>query len=439
MEPSSRSTPRTPPVTRPVAIVGSARIPFARSFGAYADETNRTLLAAALAALADRFALRDEPIGEVVAGAVIKHPRDWNLAREAALDAGLAPRTPACDVQRACATSLTAALDVARRIARGEIDCGIAGGADSVSDLPLTLRRRLARIVSTSARAPTLARRLQPWLALRPGDLRPEVPGVAEPRTGLSMGEHCERMAKEWGIGRVEQDELALASHRRAHAATDAGFYAGLVTSHAGLARDDNVRADGSLERLARLPPVFDRTPAGTITAGNSSPLTDGASAVLLASDGWARARGLPVQAWITRSAVAAVDFAGVAGPPEGLLMAPVRAIAQVLDDARVRLADLDVIEIHEAFAAQVLCNLAALASPAYARERLGRAEPVGVVDRQRLNPHGSSIAVGHPFGATGTRILGALAHDMAVRDLRRGLVSICTAGGMGVVALLER
>jgi acetyl-CoA C-acetyltransferase len=424
---------------RPVAIVGSARIPFARSFGAYADETNRSLLAGALAALADRFGLRAESIGEVVAGAVIKHPRDWNLAREAALDAGLAPRTPACDVQRACATSLTAALDVAHRIARGEIDCGIAGGADSVSDLPLTLRRRLARIVRTSARAPTLARRLQPWLALRPGDLRPEVPGVAEPRTGLSMGEHCERMAKEWGIGRVEQDELALASHRRAHAAVDAGFYAGLVTSHAGLARDDNVRVDTSLERLARLPPVFDRTPAGTITAGNSSPLTDGASAVLLASDDWARARGLPVQAWITHSAVAAVDFAGVAGPPEGLLMAPVRAIARVLDDARVRLGDLDVIEIHEAFAAQVLCNLAALASPAYARDRLGRAEPVGVVDRQRLNPRGSSIAIGHPFGATGTRILGALAHDMALRDLRRGLVSICTAGGMGVVALLER
>ena len=424
---------------RPVAIVGSARIPFARSFGAYADETNRSLLAAALGALADRFALRDESIGEVIAGAVIKHPRDWNLAREAALDARLAPRTPASDVQRACATSLTAALEVAHRIARGEIDCGIAGGADSVSDLPLTLRRRLARIVSTSARAPTLARRLQPWLALRPGDLRPEVPGVAEPRTGLSMGEHCERMAKEWGIGRVEQDELALASHRRAHAAADAGFYAGLVTAHAGLARDDNVRQDTSLERLARLPPVFDRTPAGTITAGNSSPLTDGASAVLLASDDWARARGLPVQAWITHSAVAAVDFAGVAGPPEGLLMAPVRAIARVLDDARVRLADLDVIEIHEAFAAQVLCNLAALASPAYARDRLGRAEPVGVVDRQRLNPHGSSIAVGHPFGATGTRILGALAHDMAMRDLKRGLVSICTAGGMGVVVLLER
>jgi len=293
--------------------------------------------------------------------------------------------------------------------------------------------------VRTSARAPTLARRLQPWLALRPGDLRPEVPGVAEPRTGLSMGEHCERMAKEWGIGRVEQDELALASHRRAHAAVDAGFYAGLVTSHAGLARDDNVRVDTSLERLARLPPVFDRTPAGTITAGNSSPLTDGASAVLLASDGWARARGLPVQAWITHSALAAVDFAGVAGPAEGLLMAPVRAIAEVLDGARVRLADLDVIEIHEAFAAQVLCNLAALASPAYARDRLARAESVGVVDRQRLNPHGSSIAVGHPFGATGTRILGALAHDMALRDLHRGLVSICTAGGMGVVALLER
>ena len=439
MGPSSPSTPRPTPLARPVAVVGSARIPFARSFGAYADETNRSLLAAALAALAGRFALRGEAVGEVVAGAVIKHPRDWNLAREAALDAGLAPETPASDVQRACATSLTAALHVAHRIARGEIDCGIAGGADSVSDLPLTLRRRLARIVATSARAPTLTRRLQPWLGLRPGDLRPEVPGVAEPRTGLSMGDHCERMAKEWAIPRVEQDQLALASHRRAHAAANAGFYAGLVTPHAGLARDDNVRPDGSLERLARLPPVFDRTKAGTITAANSSPLTDGASAVLLASDDWARGRGLAVQAWITHGAVAAVDFAGLAGPAEGLLMAPVHAIARVLDDAGLTLADLDVIEIHEAFAAQVLCNVAALASPAYARARLGRDEPLGVVDRERLNPNGSSIAVGHPFGATGARILGALAHDMARRDLKRGLVSICTAGGMGVVALLER
>jgi acetyl-CoA C-acetyltransferase len=435
----SSSLLRAPAPGRPVAIVGGVRLPFARSFGAYADETNRTLLAAALSALVERYRLRGEAIGELVAGAVIKHPRDWSLAREAALDAGLAPDTPACDVQRACATSLTAALHVAGRIARGEIDCGIAGGADSVSDLPLTHRRRLARIVTASGRAPTLGARLRPWLGLRPSDLRPEVPGVAEPRTGLSMGEHCERMAKDWSIGRAEQDELALASHRRAAAARDAGFSAGLVAPHAALAHDDNVRADTSLERLARLPPVFDRSAAGTLTAGNSTPLTDGASCVLLATGAWAQARGLAVQAWITRSAVAAVDYAGLAGPAEGLLMAPVHAVARVLDDAGLRLQDIDVVEMHEAFAAQVLCNLAALASPDYCRGRLGRDEPLGTVDRARLNPRGSSIALGHPFGATGTRILASLAHDLASRDLRRGLVSICTAGGMGVAALLER
>jgi len=430
--------PPAPPTARPVAVLGGVRIPFARSNGAYVDETNRSLLTAALRALVQRFDLAGKAVGEVVAGAVIKHARDWNLTREATLDSGLDPHTPAYDVQRACGTSLTAALDVARHIAHGDIECGIAGGADTVSDVPIEYGARLSRVVLASARARSLRARVQPWLGLRPADLKPSTPGVAEPRTGLSMGEHCELMAKEWHIGRRAQDELALASHRKAAAAWAEGFFRDLVVPHAGLARDDNVRPDASLERLSQLAPAFDRSAAGTLTAGNSTPLTDGAACVLLASEGWARDRGHPVQAWLTHGAEAAVDYAGLAGPREGLLMAPTYAIATLLDRARITLQDFDVYEIHEAFSAQVLCTLAAFESAAYCERRLGR-PALGAIDPARINPHGSSLALGHPFGATGARILATLAHDMAQRGLARGLVSICTAGGMGVAAILER
>jgi len=423
---------------RPVAILGGVRVPFARSYGAYAQETNRTLLTASLRALVQRFDLAGKAVGEVVAGAVIKHARDWNLTREATLDSGLDPHTPAYDVQRACGTSLTAALAVARHIAHGEIECGIAGGSDTVSDVPIAYGPRLSRIVLASARARTLRERVRPWLRLRPSDLKPSTPGVAEPRTGLSMGQHCELMAQEWHIGRRAQDELALASHRNAATAWSEGFFRDLVVPHAGLARDDNLRPDATLERLAQLAPVFDRSGAGTLTAGNSTPLTDGASCILLASERWARDRGCAVQAWLAHGAEAAVDYAGLAGPREGLLMAPTYAIASLLDRAGVALQDFDVYEIHEAFAAQVLCTLAAFESAEYCERRLGR-PVVGSIDAARINPHGSSLALGHPFGATGTRILATCAHDMAQRGLRRGLVSICTAGGMGVAAILER
>ena len=428
-----------PDTLRRVAIVGSARIPFARSNTAYAEASNQDMLTAALTALVDKFGLKGEKLGEVAAGAVIKHSRDWNLTREAAQGAGLHPQTPAYDVQRACGTSLTTTVQLAQRIARGEIEAAIAGGVDTTSDAPIVYSRALARIVRDSARGKTLGARLRPWLAVKPRDLKPAAPTVGEPRTGLSMGEHCELMAKEWGIARAEQDELALQSHAKAARAWREGFYADLVTPFAGLANDNNVRSDTSLDKLAALKPVYDRSAAGTLTAGNSTPLTDGAACVLLASEAWAQSRGVPVQAYLVQAAVAAVDYAGLAGPREGLLMAPTYAVPAMLDRAGITLQDFDIYEIHEAFAAQVLCTLKAWESEDYCRTKLKRSVPLGSVDRAKLNPVGGSVALGHPFAATGARIVGTLAKQLAQRGAGRGLISICTAGGMGVTAILER
>ena len=427
-----------PTTARRVAIIESARIPFARSNSAYAEFGNLEMLTAAMQALVRKCNLQGEILGEVAAGAVIKHSRDWNLAREAALASGLDPHTPAYDLQRACGTSLTAAVQLAHRIALGEIDSGIAGGADTASDVPLVYSRKLQQVVLRSARARSLGERIRPWLRLRPRDLKPATPGVVEPRTGLSMGEHCELMAKDWGIGRVEQDELAHASHAKA-AAWKEGFYDSLVAPFGGLTRDNNVRPDTSLEKLAALKPVFDRSSTGTLTAGNSTPLTDGAACVLLASDDWAKSRGLPIQAYFKHSAVAAVDFAGLNGPREGLLMAPTYAVPKMLDRAGLTLQDFDIYEIHEAFAAQVLCTFKAWNSEEYCRTRLGRDAPLGSIDRAKLNPKGGSVALGHPFAATGARIVGTLARQLEQRGSGRGLISICTAGGMGVTAILER
>ncbi|HEV8095995.1 MAG TPA: acetyl-CoA C-acetyltransferase [Burkholderiales bacterium] len=424
---------------RRVAIVGSVRIPFARSNTAYGDASNQDMLTAALSGLVDKFGLKGEKLGEVAAGAVIKHSRDWNLTREAAQGAGLHPHTPAYDVQRACGTSLTTTVQLAQRIARGEIEAAIAGGVDTISDAPIVYSKALARIVLDSARGKTLGARVRPWLRLRPRDLKPSAPAVVEPRTGLSMGEHCELMVKEWKIGRAEQDELALESHVTAARAWREGFYTDLVVPFSGLATDNNVRSDTSLEKLAALKPVYDRSAAGTLTAGNSTPLTDGASCVLLASETWAQARGAPIQAWLVHSAVAAVDYAGLVGPREGLLMAPTYAVPAMLDRAGITLQDFDIYEIHEAFAAQVLCTLKAWESEEYCRTKLKRSGPVGSIDRAKLNPKGGSVALGHPFAATGTRIVGTLAKQLADRGSGRGLISICTAGGMGVTAILER
>ena len=423
---------------RKVAIIGGVRIPFARSNTAYAESSNQDMLTAAMSALVDRFRLKGELLGEVGAGAVIKHSRDWNLAREATLGSGLHPRTPAYDLQRACGTSLTTAIQLGHRIALGEIDCAIAGGVDTASDVPLGYRQNLQRAVLRANRAKSLGERVSPFLSLRPRDFAPGTPGVVEPRTGMSMGDHTELMAKEWQIGRAEQDQLAYESHAKAAAAWQAGFFADLVVPYNGLKVDNNMRADASLEKMAKLRTAYDKGPQGTLTAANSTPLTDGAACVLLASEEWAQKRGLPVQAWLTHSATAAVDYVGMADKPEGLLMAPTYAVPQMLDRAGLKLQDFDIYEIHEAFAAQVLCTLKAWESEDYCRAKLGR-PALGSIDRKKMNPKGSSVALGHPFAATGARIVAMLAKQLAERGSGRGLISICTAGGMGVTAILER
>ena len=424
--------------SRRVAILGGTRIPFARANGAYTEASNQQMLTAAMTALVERFGLKNQKLGEVAAGAVIKHSRDWNLARESTLGSGLHPETPAYDLQRACGTSLSAVAQLAHRIAQGEIDCAIAGGADSASDIPLSYSPRLQRTVLSVARNKSWAGKVASIGQLRPWDLAPAAPGIAEPRTGLSMGQHCEEMAKEWKISRREQDEVALASHKNAAAAWLSGFFQDLVVPFNDLQRDNNVRGDTSLEKLASLRTAFDSSPAGTLTAGNSSPLTDGAACVLLSSEDWARSRGLEPQAFITHSETAAVDFVGMSGPKEGMLMAPAYAVPRMLDRAGMKLQEFDIYEIHEAFAAQVLCTLKAWESDDFCRNKLGR-EPLGSIDRSKMNPKGSSVALGHPFAATGARIVATLAKELKERGSGRGLISICAAGGMGVTAILER
>src|SRR5512134_1998872 len=428
-----------PTTTRRVAVLGGLRIPFARANGVYIEAGNQDMLTAAIKALVDKYGLQHQKIGEVAAGAVIKHSRDWNLARECTLGSGLDPTTPAYDLQRACGTSLSAVAQLANRIGLGEIDSAIAGGADSASDIPLSYSPGLQRAVLSLARGKTWSDKLSTIGSLRPRDLAPKAPGIAEPRTGLSMGQHCEEMAKEWSIGRREQDELALTSHQNAAAAWQAGFFNDLVVEFNDLRKDNNVRGDTSLEKLASLKTAFDPSPAGTLTAGNSSPLTDGAAAVLMSSEEWARSRGLEIQCFISYSETAAVDFVGMAGPKEGMLMAPAYAVPRMLDRAGLRLQDFDIYEIHEAFAAQVLCTLKAWESEDYCRRKLNRSAALGAIPREKLNPKGSSVALGHPFAATGARIVATLAKQLVERGSGRGLISICAAGGMGVTAILER
>ncbi len=421
--------------TRRVAVIGGARIPFARSMGAYAECSNQQMLTAALQALTDKYRLAGERLGDVGAGAVLKSARDFNLTREAVLGTTLDAHTPAFDLQRACGTSLETAILLGLKIAAGQIDSAIAAGVDTASDAPIGINEDLRRILLRSARGRSLGQRLAPWAALRPGHWKPNFPAVTEPRTGLSMGQSTELMVRRWNVAREAQDALAYESHRRAAAAYDAGFFDDLVFEFQGLKRDDNLRRDTTLEKLARLKPAFPMQGSGTLTAGNSTPMTDGAAAVLLASEEWAHARGLPIQAYLTFGKVAAVDFT----KDEGLLMAPAYAVPRMLDDAGITLQDFDFYEIHEAFAAQVLCTLAAWESAEFCRDRLGRERPLGSIDRSKLNVNGSSLAVGHPFAATGARIIATLAKLIDQRGGGRGLISICTAGGMGVTAIVER
>jgi len=419
---------------RRVAVVGGIRIPFCRAHTAYARCSNQDMMTAVLRALVSRYSLEGQRLGDVALGAVIKHSRDFNLARESTLSSGLAPETPAFDIQRACGTSLSAAILIGSKISTGLIDAGIAGGTDTISDIPIVYPEAYRTLLLESARGRTLGARLKPWLKLRPRHFKPVLPAVVEPRTGLSMGESMEITAKQWQLSRREQDELALASHQNAAKAYAEGFYSDLVVEFQGVKRDNNIRSDTSLEQLAKLKPVFDRGPSGTLTAGNSTPLTDGASAVLLASEDWAKARRLPISAYLTYAREDAVDFVN----KEGLLMAPAYAVSAMLAEAKLALQDFDFYEIHEAFAAQTLVTLKAWESEKFCRERLGRDRAMGSIDRSRLNIKGGSVAIGHPFAATGTRIMGTLTKLLRERGRGRGLISVCTAGGMGVTAILE-
>jgi acetyl-CoA C-acetyltransferase len=422
---------------RRAAILGGNRIPFARSNGAYAEASNQDMLTATLDGLVARFGLQSELVGEVVAGAVLKHSRDFNLTRECVLGSALDHRSPSYDIQQACDTGLEATTLVANKIALGQIDSGVAGGVDTTSDAPIAVNEDLRRLLLSLNAEKSVTGRVRLLGHMRPGQIVPEIPRNAEPRTGLSMGEHAAITARDFGVTRLEQDELAAASHQKLGAAYERGFFDDLVTPFLGLDRDQNLRPDSSAEKLAKLEPVFGRNGNGaTMTAGNSTPLSDGASAVLLASEDWAAEHGLPVLAWFRDCESAAVDY--VHGP-DGLLMAPVYAVPRLLDRAGLDLQDFDFYEIHEAFASQVLATLRAWEDPGFCRERLGRDEPLGTIDRSKLNVNGGSLAAGHPFAATGARIVAALAKQLAEHGSGRGLISICAAGGQGLVAILER
>jgi acetyl-CoA C-acetyltransferase len=420
---------------RKIAVIGGSRIPFCRSNSIYSEKTNLDMLAAALQGVVNRFSLDGKQLDEVVAGAVTTHSKDWNLAREALLTTALSPLTPGITLQQACGTSLQSALMIGAKIASGQIECGIAAGTDTTSDPPISFGRKFSQRLVKAGAARSAKQRLRAFKGFRPAELKPLLPANGEPRTGLSMGQHCERMAREWSVSREDQDRLAMESHQKAARAYDEGYFDELVTPWGGVSRDNNIRGDSNMEKLGSLRTVFSRSDDATLTAGNSTPLTDGAAAVLLASEEWAQANDLPIQAYITAGRTSAVDFVN----DEGLLMAPTIAVSEMLQRTGLVLQDFDFYEIHEAFAAQVLCTLAAWESGDYCKHRLGRDDALGSIDRSRMNVKGSSLAVGHPFAATGARIVGNLAQIIENAGGGRGLISICTAGGMGVAAILEK
>ena len=422
--------------TRRVAVIGGNRIPFARSNTVYSGVSNQEMLTAAIDGLVTRFGLEGERLGEVVAGAVLKHARDFNLTRESVLGSKLSPETPATDIQQACGTGLQAAIQVANKIALGQIEVGIAGGTDTTSDAPVAISDKLRKKLMKVNAARDTKSRLAALAAIRPGDIGLEIPQNGEPRTRLSMGDHAALTALEWQVGREEQDLLAATSHQNLGKAYEAGFFDDQVTPFRGVERDNNLRPDSSVEKLGKLKPVFGKGEAATMTAGNSTPLTDGASVVLLASEEWAEAHGLPVLAYLTAYETAAVDY--VHGG-EGLLMAPAYAMSRMLTREGLALQDFDFYEIHEAFASQVLSTLKAWEDPVFCKERLGLDAPMGSIDRAKLNVNGSSLAAGHPFAATGGRLINVLAKLLAEKGSGRGVISVCAAGGQGVTAILER
>ena len=418
---------------RRVAVIGGVRIPFCRSNTFYADLSNLDMMTGALNALVERYNLKGQHIDEVIGGAVVTHSKDWNLAREAVLGTRLAASTPGVTMMQACGTSLQGALGSAAKIAAGEIESAIAVGSDTTSDAPIVVSKKLAQRLTKASQQKSTMDKLKVFKGFSPAELMPKPPSVTEPRTGLTMGQHCELMAQVWDISREEQDAFALESHQKAAEAYRSGYMDDLVVPFEGVFRDNNLREDATLEKLSTLKTAFDKTERGTLTAANSTPLTDGAAAVLLASEEWAAEHGLPVLAYLTYSQTAANDFVG----GDGLLMAPTIAVSKMLDRAGLKLQDFDYYEIHEAFAAQVLTTLKAWEDADYCRERLGKPEPLGSIDRSKLNVRGSSIAFGHPFAATGARIVGNLAKLLSQTG-GRGLISICTAGGMGVAAIME-
>ncbi len=417
-----------------VAVVGGARIPFCRSHTAYKNCSNQDLMVAAMDGLVTKLDLRGQTLGDVALGAVIKHSKDWNLARECVIDSGLSLQTPGVDLQRACGTSIEAAIMIANKIALGQIEVGMAGGTDTVSDAPIVYPDDYRSILLEMHRSRSMMDRIKPLFRIRPRHFKPVLPGVEEPRTKLSMGESTEITAKQWGVQREHQDQLALASHIKAAAAYDAGWYEDIIVPFMDVEEDNNIRRDTTFDKLGTLKPVFDKTGEGTMTAGNSTPLTDGAAAVLLASEDWARQKNLPIMAYLTFAKVAAVNFID----KEGLLMAPAYAVSDMLKQANLSLQDFDFYEIHEAFAAQTIATLKAWQSEEFCRNNLGRNKPMGPIDMSRLNTKGGSIAIGHPFAATGARIIGAMAKMLHEKGSGRGLISVCTAGGMGISAIME-
>ena len=375
---------------RRVAVIGGLRTPFCRSNSLFADQSNLDMLTGVLNAMVDRYKLAGVHIDEVVGGAVVTHSKDWNLAREAVLGTKLARTTPGITMQQACGTSLQAAMSIAAKIATGEIDSGIAMGSDTTSDAPIVFKPKFAHRLVEVQNARSFGDRLKAFKGFSPGELAPQPPSVSEPRTGLSMGQHTELMAQQWKIGRTEQDQLAYDSHRKAADAYKSGYMDDLVVPFAGVFRDNNLREDASVEKMAALKPAFDKE-RGTLTAANSTPLTDGAAGVLLASEEWATKHGLPVQAYLTYSQTAAIDF--VDG--EGLLLAPTIAVARMLDRAGLKLQDFDYYEIHEAFAAQVLATLKAWEDPEFCKRVLGLDHPLGSIDRSRPPSCGSRRRAG--------------------------------------------